>query len=150
MLRTSEITRDLKERLKSDRYMYVPYDMKIMLLKEEIINSICDSAGFKNRRGYSLEDAVSILDIKTKIEGDNRNIFASYINAVINIVSELQGSMILWEQTDYTDPKLVNIVRNDCGFIDKIKTNKKSKLSSVLVTTVNYLDQKHNSKLLVK
>ncbi|MBO5414434.1 MAG: hypothetical protein J6A17_02275 [Bacilli bacterium] len=58
--------------------------------------------------------------------------------------------MILWEQTDYTDPKLVNIVRNDCGFIDKIKTNKRSKLSSVLVTTVNYLDQKHNSKLLVK
>lgn len=107
MLKTSEITRDLKEGLRNNGYMYAPFDIKIMMLKEEIINSVCETAGFKNRREYSLEDAVAILDAKTKTYDDNRDIFSSYINAVLNIVGEFQGSIILWEQTDYTDPKLV-------------------------------------------
>ena len=92
MLKTSQITKDMKRNMNQNGYNYLSTDMKIMLLKEEIKNEICEELQFKNRGEYSIEDMISLLDRNTMVSGMNRELFSSYIHAVTNILSEMQGS----------------------------------------------------------
>ena len=150
MLETSKITDELKTRLIKQKYMNLPYDMKIHVLVKELKKSLGELISYREITKYSLNDIVYALDARLITYGYNRYIFCSYINSIINIVGNFQGSMITWDQSDDIKLGQVKLSYDEYGFINKITSNRNSKPSMVLLDLVNNLESKESSKLLVK
>lgn len=150
MLKTSQITKEMKRNMNHNGYNYLPHDMKIMLLKEEIHNEICEELNLKNRGEYGIEDMIMLLDRNTMVSGVNREIFSSYIYAVINILGEMQGSVISWNQETNLGSDNIKINYDEYGFVRELKTSKKSKPAAILIDLIHNLEGEHSEKLLVK
>lgn len=150
MLKTSQITQTMKRNMAQNGYNYLSNDMKIMLLKEEIKNEIYDELQLKNSGEYSIEDMILLLDRNTMVSGMNRELFSSYIYAVTNILSDMQGSVISLNQEKDMGSDIIKFVNDEYGFVREITINKNKKPATVFMEFIHNLDTKSKDKLLVK
>ena len=88
-----------------------------------------------------------VMDVKTRLERTSREIFSSYINGILNIASEIQGSVISWKQGD---EKSSNFKYDEYGFVKNFISPKNEKPAMVMLDLINGLEDKRVQKLLVK
>ncbi len=147
MLFTSKVEKEIRDDINYNGYNYVSQDMKMQLLKDAVSNSMASYLKIENRGNYSLSDLVMVMDVKTRLERTSREIFSSYINGILNIASEIQGSVISWRQNDEEKP---GFKYDEYGFAKDFVSPKNEKTSMVMLDLINGLENRDVQKLLVK
>ena len=147
MLFTSKVEKEIRDDINYNGYNYVSQDMKMQLLKDAVSNSMASYLKIENRGNYSLSDLVMVMDVKTRLERTSREIFSSYINGILNIASEIQGSVISWKQSD---EEKSNFKYDEYGFAKDFVSPKNKKPAMVMLDLINGLEDKRVQKLLVK
>lgn len=147
MLFTSKVEKEIREDINYNGYNYVSKDMKMQLLKDAVSNSMASYLKIENRGNYSLSDLVMVMDIRTRHDRTSREIFSSYINGILNIASEIQGSVISWKQSD---EEKSNFKYDEYGFAKDFVSPKNKKPAMVMLDLINGLEDKRVQKLLVK
>lgn len=138
MLYTNLITNEIKEDMIQNGYNLVDYNKKLILLRKATKNSMLHLLNVKDKTPFSLNDAVRMLDYKTTGEMANKMLFASYINSVINIASEIQGSVITWDQQE---SKSSEYVYDEYGFVRKYITPSSERPSKSMLRFINTMDK---------
>lgn len=147
MLFTNKVEKEIREDINYNGYNYVSKDMKMQLLRDAVSNSMASYLKIENRGTYSLNDLVMVMDARTRLERTSKEIFSSYINGILNIASEIQGSIISWKQSNEEKSEFKY---DDLGFARDFVSPKDERPAMVMLDLINGLESKDVQKLLVK
>lgn len=147
MLYTSKVINGIKNNIEAKKFKSASDEQKIKMLKSAVVNSMLGIRDTRPNNNISLLDATMWFNARINSKRLKNDVFSSYISAILNIVGEMQGSVISWNNTTCTE----NYFEYDKnGFIKCFSSPYQDSKDKVVVDLINKLEEKSSCKLLVK
>lgn len=150
MLYTSGLEKEMKKRIYRNGYHYVNDDMKVEIIKNELKNSISEYLSLSENAKYQLDDLIILLEKDSMNQGYGNTVCSSYTQCLLNLMGDLQGNYIIWNQKSQVHFDECKFKYSDCGYVNELVTPNNVKASTVLSYVVNNMGVKHDNKLLIK
>ena len=147
MLYTSKVINGIKNNIEAKKFKSASDEQKIKMLKSAVVNSMLGIRDTRPNNNISLLDATMWFNARINSKRLKNDVFSSYISAILNIVGEMQGSVISWNNTICTE-SYFEYDKN--GFIKCFSSPYQDSKDKVVVDLINKLEEKSSCKLLVK
>ena len=147
MLYTSKVINGIKNNIEAKKFKSASDEQKIKMLKSAVVNSMLGIRDTRPNNNISLLDATMWFNARINSKRLKNDVFSSYISAILNIVGEMQGTVISWNNTICTE-SYFEYDKN--GFIKCFSSPYQDSKDKVVVDLINKLEEKSSCKLLVK